>query len=116
MGVSQADEVEQARSFGGAAVRAGKPLMQRQHLLGRRPSGETEQLGQVANEASGLTRPCLVPGDARFSTSLADEPAGDLGQRRFAGAVRPEEADDLALANVEVDACQCALRAVALLD
>jgi hypothetical protein len=54
--------------------------------------------------------------DAHVSGGRVDEPAGDLGQRRFAGAVRPEEADDLALANVEVDACQCALRAVALLD
>jgi hypothetical protein len=46
----------------------------------------------------------------------AHEPARDLDERRLARTVRPEESDQLALPDVEVDAAQRVGRSVALVQ
>ena len=50
-GLRERDELEQARALGGAAARAGEPLVQLEHLVGRVPAGEAEELGEVAERA-----------------------------------------------------------------
>src|SRR5678815_1357346 len=49
--------------------------------------------------------------DARLAATLHDEAGEDVDQRRLAGAVRAEQAEDLAARNVEADAVQRALSA-----
>jgi hypothetical protein len=56
-----------------------------------------------------------VAGDLGCSRRLAHKPARDLRERRLARAVRAKQPDDLALADLQVDAAECVFRAVALL-
>jgi hypothetical protein len=112
--VGQADQLEQLGSLARSARRPRQPLVQHQHLVRRRPSGKAEQLGEVAQ------RPPCGRRAGRRATHLgrpagrAHEPAGDLRQRRLAGTVGPEEADELARPHFEVDPGQRRLGAVAL--
>src|SRR5690606_18434859 len=56
----------------------------------------------------------VVPRDAHDAAVAGKESNEDAERRRFAGAVRSEEADDLDVAHVERDATERAHRAVAL--
>ena len=87
----QADQLEQLGALGGLAPRAGEPLMQAQHLLGARPGREAEELGEVADRRARRQRARRVADHPRLAAAGPDEPAGDLGQRRLAGAVRAEQ-------------------------
>ncbi len=60
------DELEQASPLGGAAARAGEPLVQLEHLVGRVPAGEAEELGQVAERCARGARAGARPGDRRL--------------------------------------------------
>ena len=77
---------------------------------------EADRVGQVADAALDLERLAH-----RIEAQHLDRAAADLGQaqhhqdgRRLAGAVGPEQAEDLAAADVEVDGVDGALRAVEL--
>jgi hypothetical protein len=102
--VGEADELEQLVALGLAAARARELLVQDEHLVGRRPAGEAEQLGQVAEGAL----------DPRDALGGVHEPAAALHERRLAGAVGPEQADELALAHLEIDAAESDRRPVPL--
>ena len=101
-------------SFRRAAVGAGETLVENEELVCRVPAGEAEELGQVPERAACLRGERRVAVYRRFAGRGTDEAAGDLDERRFAGAVRPEQADELALVDVEVDALQRLDRAVPL--
>ena len=85
-----------SRALGGAAVRAGEVLVERDQLVGGEPVGEAEQLGEVADRRSRGRRPGRGPLDLRAAARGAHEPAGDLRERGLAGAVRAEQAEQLA--------------------
>src|SRR5206468_7165832 len=110
------DEFEQPRALLRAAARAGEPLVQLEHLVGRVPAREAEELGEVAERRARRLRPGSCAGDACLAAGGAHEADGDLDKRRLAGAVRPEQADELAFADGEVDAAQRLNRPVALLE
>ena len=50
--VAERDQLEQPRALGGAAARACEPLVQLEHLVGRVPAGEAEELGEVAERGA----------------------------------------------------------------
>src|ERR671937_3161022 len=88
--------------------------MELQQLVGRAPAWEPEQLREVTQRAPGRERARGCASHLRRSRARADEPAGDLDERRLACAVRPEQADELALPDLEIDPRECRGRAVAL--
>ena len=77
---------------------------------------EAKILGQVADAstrldiASGSTKDARLPGGSRHEVQQ------NLDGRGFAGAVRPEKAEDLTRFNGEVEAMQCDLAAVLLAE
>ena len=113
-GVRERDELEQALPLGGAAARAGEPLVQLEHLVGRVPAGEAEQLGEVAERRPRRARSGARARDLGVAAGRAHEPDGDLHERRLAGAVRAEQADQLPLADLQIDTFQRFDGAVAL--
>ena len=59
----------------------------------------------------------VVAADRHAARGRRDDAADDVDERGLAGAVRPEEREDLALANLEVDVLQCLeARGVLLLE
>ena len=81
--------------------------MQLEHLVGRVPAGEAKQLGQIAERRPGGARARAArPRPRPRPPALAHEPDKDLDERRLPGAVRPEQADELALPDLEIDASQ----------
>src|SRR4051812_31302264 len=88
--------------------------MELQHLVRRVPAGKAEELGEIAQGRARVTRARSCSGHLRRASGRAHEPDGDLHEGRFARAVRAEEPDELALADLEVDALQRIDRAVAL--
>ena len=72
----------------------------------RGPAGEAEELGQVAERAPRGRRPGRGAAHAHGPRRRADEPRGALDQRRLARAVGPEQADELGLADRQVDPAQ----------
>ena len=52
-GVVERDELEQPPALGGAAARAGEPLVKLEHLVRRVPAGEAEELREVAELGAG---------------------------------------------------------------
>lgn len=88
--------------------------MEDEHLVGGRPAGEAEALGQVPLRAAGLTRAGGMARDLGASLAGSDQAAGDLRERALLGPVRPQEPDELGLADLEVDPVQRRMGAVAL--
>ncbi len=106
-GVCERDELEQPPPLGLAAARAGEPLVQLQHLVRRVPAREAEELREVPERGAGVARAgARSPRPPPIPERRPDEPDGDLHERRLAGAVRAEQPDELALADLEVDALQ----------
>ena len=113
-GIREGDELEQPLPLGGAAARAGEPLVQPEHLVRRVPPREAEELGEVAELGAGGAGAGARAGDLSAAARGTDEADGDLHERRLAGAVRAEQPDELALPHLEVDALQRLDGAVAL--
>jgi hypothetical protein len=90
--------------------------MEDEQLVRRVPAGKTEELGQVADLTPRLERARAGTADLGLSAGGPDEPAGDLDQRGLAGAVRPEQADELAFLDLEVDSRERGRRAITLLE
>ena len=99
-------ELEQPRALGGAAARAGEPLVQLQHLIGPCTSRGSERARRGSRGSRGPPAAGARAHDLGVAAGGADEPGGDLHERRLARPVRPEEADELALPDDEVDPAQ----------
>ena len=112
----QADELEQLRALARPAVGLRELLVQLEQLLARAPVGEAEQLGEVAERPVRGDRPGGGAAHGRAARGRRDEAAGDLDQRALARAVRAQQPDQLALADLEVDAREGAHGAVRLLE
>jgi hypothetical protein len=112
--VAEAHELEQLGALGRPALRAGQALVQDQQLVGRRPAGEAEELGQIAERAPRRRRARGRAADAHAAAGRSHQPAGALDQRRLPGAVGTEQSDELALAHDEIDAAEGVGGAVAL--
>jgi len=112
--ILQADEAEESLSFRRAAVGAGEALVEGEELDRRVPAWETEELGEISERAACLRGERWLTVDGRLAGRGTDEAARDLDERRLAGAVRPEQAHELALVDLEVDALQRLDRAVLL--
>src|SRR5581483_5362578 len=104
--VGEGDEVEQAAALGGSAARPGEALVQLEHFVGAVPAGEAEELREVAERCARGARAGTGADDLGAAARRPDEADGDLHERRLAGAVRAEQADELALLDFEVDAFQ----------
>ena len=72
------------------------------HILRFHPTGIVHPVGQVAHERLRLRADRLAV-DRDGALRLAQQARQDLDERRFAGAVRPEQADDLARRKLQVD-------------
>src|SRR5215218_2026409 len=112
--VAELDELEQLAPLRRAARRPDQLLVQPEQLVRGAPVGEAEQLGQVAELRVGGGRAGRAPADLDRSRARPDQPAGDLHQRRLAGAVGPEQPEQLAGAELEVDSAQRLHRAIGL--
>jgi hypothetical protein len=110
----EADPCEQRLALRRPAVGAGEALMQLEHLLGTCPGGEAKQLGEVAGRCPRVAAAGRGAGDLRLATRGPHQAAGDLDQRRLAGAVGPEQSDELARSDLEVDGVERGRLAVAL--
>ena len=92
-------------ALGRAAVRAGE-LAGAARAARRRctsPGSGTARRGSRAPPCASR-EPAGAPQTSRVAGGRPHEPAGDLDERRLAGAVGPEQAEQLALADLEVDA------------
>ena len=72
----------------------------------RAPAGVAEQLGEVAERATRLARSGRCAAHLARSAARAHEPAGDLHERRLARPVGSEQPDQLACADLQVDAVE----------
>src|SRR5204862_3546213 len=113
---AEADQLEQLRALRGAAARAGEPLVQREQLARVHPAREPEELGEVAERAAGGRRARGGAADLDAPGARPYEAARDLHERRLPRAVGAEEAHELALRHVHVDAGERLRAAVALLE
>src|SRR3954453_19256826 len=80
--LGEPDELEQLGALGRAAVGAREPLVQREQLVGARPAGGAEQLGEVAGGAPRRRRAGGRAAHLRGPAARADQAARDLDQRR----------------------------------
>jgi hypothetical protein len=80
--------------------------MQLEQLVGGHPAWEAEQLGEIPECGTSLPRAGARTANLRTPSRRADETARNLDERGFPGAVRPEQADQLALADLEIDSGQ----------
>jgi hypothetical protein len=112
--VAEADQPQQLDALGRAAGRARQALVQAQQLVGRRPAGEAEELGQVAERAPRGRRSGWGTAHPHGPARRPDEARGALDEGRLARAVGAQEADELGLADGQVDAAQRGGGAVAL--
>ena len=100
----EADELEQLRRSAAPPSEPASRWCSSSSSSRAAPAREAEQLGEVAERAARRRRAGRCAADLRLAGRRPDEPAGDLDERRLAGAVRPEQPDELALADLEVDA------------
>ena len=80
--------------------------MQLEHLVRRVPAGKAEELREVAERSACSVGAGAGAHDLGSPAGLADEADEDLHERGFAGAVRAQQSDELAFADLEVDALQ----------
>jgi hypothetical protein len=78
--------------------------VQRDQLVRGVPAREAKELGEVAELAPRRERSRLRAADLGLAAGRAYEAAGDLDQGRLPGAVGTEQADQLALRDVDVHA------------
>ena len=114
--LGEADALEQVAPLGGAAVRAREPLVQLEQLVGRAPVREAEQLGEVAERALRPRRsPARRAADGRASPALGrTSPQAIFTSVDLPAPFGPSRPDELALADLEVDAAERGYRPVAL--
>jgi hypothetical protein len=113
-GIGEADQLEQLGALGLTACRSRESLVELHQLVRRAPPGEAEQLGEIAHRAARFPGARLRAADDGRAAARANETAADLHEGRLAGAVRAEEADELAFLDRHVDAREGAHAAVAL--
>src|SRR5438128_10010187 len=88
--------------------------MQLEQLVGGHPAGEAEELREIAEPRPGLPRSCPRTTHLGVPGRGPHQAARDLDERGLPGAVRPEQAHELAAADLEVDTAQRFDRAVPL--
>ena len=94
-----ARRAEQLAPLGRRRPRRGKPLVQRQHLVGAQQPGK--RTARRGSRASAAPRDPAGAPQPRPRRRRRAQPAGDLDERRLPGAVRPEQPDELPGAHVE---------------
>ena len=104
-GVGQPDQREQLPALGRAAVGAREPLVQR---------SSSSAVNQPGKRKSSARYPIAHRPPARCRTSGRTSPHAIFTSVDLPGPVRSEQADELALAELEVDPLQRVGRAVAL--
>ena len=106
-----------SRALGGARLRSGRGAGAARAARPPSPNrgSGTARPGSPWRRARA-TLPARCPQASAVPLGRAHEPAGDLRQRRLARAVGPEQADELALGHLQVDAGQRFGAAVALAD
>ena len=114
--VRKPDEREQLDAFRFAAGRAGETLVQLEHLVRARPAGKAEQLREVPERAPRRRRARRGAADLRAAARRPHEAARDLDERGLPRAVRPEQAEELAVTDLELDARERLRAPVPLLE
>ncbi len=113
-GVGERDELEQPPPLLRTAGGGRELLVERENLVGRVPAGEAEELGEIAELRTRRAGAGARAGHLHPAAGRTDEPDGDLDERRLAGAVRAEQAHELALLHREIDSPERLDRAVTL--
>src|SRR5947207_15801672 len=88
--------------------------MQLEQLVGGHPAREAEELREIAERRPGLPRSCPRTTHLRVPGRGPHQAARDLDERGLPGAVRPQQADELAVAGLEGDTAERFDRAVSL--
>jgi hypothetical protein len=114
--VRQPDQLEQFAALTLSAGRGDEALVEPEHLVRGVPAGKAEKLGQVSERAPSRRRACGSTANLRLPPRRPDQPARDLDGRRLPGAVRAEDADELAALHLEGDAVERSDAAVPLRD
>ena len=101
--LGEPDELEQLTPFGPPPDDRASRWWSAEHLVGRAPAREAEgaRRGSRAQRGPPAIRQALRR--APPSRGGADQAAGDLHKRRFAGTVRAQEPDQLAGLHVDTD-------------
>src|SRR5439155_47350 len=87
--------------------------MQLEQLVGGHPAGEAEELREISERRPGLPRACPRTTHLGVPGRGPHQAARDLDERGLPGAVRPEQTDELAVADLEVDTADRFDRALA---
>jgi hypothetical protein len=90
--------------------------MELEQLVGAHPAREAKELREVTESRACLPRSGPSTPDRGVAACRPHESARDLDQRRLPRPVRSEEADELALADLEVDAPERVRRPVLLVQ
>jgi hypothetical protein len=88
--------------------------MQLEQLVGGHPAGKAEELGEIPECGSSLARAGARTANLRAPRRRTDETARDLDERGLPGTIWAEQADQLALADLEIDSAERFDRAVTL--
>ena len=75
--------------------------MELEQLVGTHPAREAEELGEVAHRRARLPRSGADAADLGATRRRTHQTTRDLDERRLSRAVRPEQTDELALADLE---------------
>jgi len=81
--------------------------VQFEQLVGGHPTGKTEELREIPERSARLPRSGTSPAHFRAPVRRSDQSARDLDERGLSGAVRPEQADELAVPDLEIHAAEC---------
>jgi hypothetical protein len=83
-------ELEEPLPLCRATRRAGKPLVQLEHLLSRVPTWKAEELGEIPERRPCGAAPGSGPSHLGRTTASANEAYEDLDERRLPSPVRPQ--------------------------
>ena len=88
--------------------------MKAEKLLRRAPGREAKELGEISEHRARPQRARRLAEDRHLATAGPHQPTGNLHQRRLPSSVGPQQADQLASFDLEIDPRQSLLAAVGL--
>jgi len=90
--------------------------VQLEHLVRAVPARKPEELCEIPERPARGARARACARHLRVALRRTHETDRDLHERRLAGAVRPEQPEELALADLQIDALESVYGSVALVE